>query len=127
MQGDDAAEGTIGLTAGLKEIYARMSRKRRRQLYVVLILMALGVVAELGTIGAIMPFLALLAGNAQPDRRMRLLAIPEALGGANPLLFRDGLFVVFALGAGLIRLQLAGPSRNFIFRLGHELSVEIQR
>ena len=112
----------ITLWTGLKAIYARMSRPRRRQLFLVLGLMLFGAVAELGTIGAVIPFLALLAnGRAHTSVFAGILPVHGALTVAATI------FILFALLAGIVRLALARTTRRFTFRLGHELTVEIQR
>jgi ATP-binding cassette subfamily B protein len=117
----------MSLREELKEIYARMSPHRRRQLFLVLLLMLAGAVAELATIGAVMPLLALLANAAGGEQHAWLFGMPDALARIDPLLIAATLFILFAIAAGLIRLQLVRSSRNFIFGLGHELTVEIQR
>jgi ATP-binding cassette subfamily B protein len=117
----------MSLREELKEIYARMSPHRRRQLFLVLLLMLAGAVAELATIGAVMPLLALLANAAGGEQHAWLFGMPDALARIDPLLIAATLFILFAIAAGLIRLHLVRSSRNFIFGLGHELTVEIQR
>lgn len=107
---------------GLRQVYAHMSRARRIQFFSVLLLMFGGAIAELGTIGAVIPFLALLeAKNGTQHHWLHRLVGFHSLAGAA------SIFVLFAVTAGLIRLQLAKSSRSFIFRLGHELTVEIER
>jgi len=127
MAQTDTAVRDITLWAGLREIHARMSRGRRRQLLVVLLLMVAGAVAELGTIGAVVPLLGLLASAGGGQDRIWIFGIPRSLSGLDPLLVAASLFILLAVAAGLIRLQLARSSRRFVFGLGHELAVEIQR
>ena len=117
----------MGVRAGLKQIYARMSRRRRRQFYLILFLMVAGAVAELATIGAVMPFLALLAADPASSHGSWLFAAPTTLFGGDPLLIAAAVFVVIATIAGLTRLQLVRSSRTFVFTLGHEINAEIQR
>jgi ATP-binding cassette subfamily B protein len=74
-----------------------------------------------------MPLLALLANAAGGEQHAWLFGMPDALARIDPLLIAATLFILFAIAAGLIRLQLVRSSRNFIFGLGHELTVEIQR
>ena len=127
MSATDLPARKIGLREGLKEIHAHMSPQRRRQLLLVLVLMLAGAVAELATIGAVMPLLALLANAAGGEQHAWLFGMPDAFAGTDPLLIAATLFILFAVAAGLIRLQLVRSSRNFVFGLGHELTVEIQR
>ncbi|HZF94065.1 MAG TPA: ABC transporter ATP-binding protein [Allosphingosinicella sp.] len=116
-----------GGAAALKQVLRFMSPARRRQFGVVLALMLLGAVAELVTVGAVLPFLTLLA---DPGGLADLPLAGRLLGGFAPgdRLFAATVFLVAAaLGAGAVRLQLAWSSQRFVYRLGHEVSVEIQR
>lgn len=112
-----------GLWAGLKLIYERMSPQRRRQLLAVLLLMCAGAIAEVATIGAVIPFIALLAGGSE-SLPSRFRFIPSI---GDPRIVAAATFIAIAVVAGLIRILLARASRSFIFQLGHELSIEIQR
>ena len=107
-----------------------MSLERRRHFYFVLGLLVVGAVAELGTVGSVLPFLSLLADPAALDRLVWVRDALDALGAATS---RDRLvaatvaFVSLALFAGITRLQLAWSTQSFVFKFGHELSVEIER
>jgi ATP-binding cassette subfamily B protein len=120
----------IGLWASLRQIYRFISHERRRYFKFVVLLMVLGSFAELATIGAVLPFLALLADPSRLDYLPFLAGLFSAVGavsGQERLAAATALFVGIALLAGLIRLQLAWASQSFVFKLGHELSVEIQK
>ncbi len=84
-----------------------------------------GAIAELATVSAVMPFLALLASPLGGPAHGRL---PNFLGlFGDPLLTAAAVFIVIATLAGLARLQLVRSSRSFVFALGHEINAEIQR
>ena len=53
----------FSLSAGLVRLYSHLSQRRRWQLIGLIILMFLGAVAEMATLGAVFPFLALLGIN----------------------------------------------------------------
>ena len=92
--------------------------------------MVSGAFAELATIGAIIPFLSLLGDPHHLQHLPLITAVFDALGATSDrqrLIAAAGLFIVFALMAGAVRLQLAWSSQNFVFRLGHDFSVDIQR
>jgi ATP-binding cassette subfamily B protein len=127
MASAEAAGQDFSLRAGLKAIYARMSARRRRQLLLVLVLMSVGAIAELATIGAVIPFLALLANSAEAREPKWLSLLRPISFGWDPLVVAATAFILIAVIAGVVRLLLARTSRNFIFRLGHDLTVEIQR
>jgi ABC-type multidrug transport system fused ATPase/permease subunit len=116
-----------GGAAPLKQVLRFMSPARRRQFAFVLALMLLGAVAELVTVGAVLPFLTLLAdpgGLANLPLAGRLLA---GFATGDRLLAATVFLMAAALAAGAVRLQLAWSSQRFVYRLGHEISVEIQR
>ena len=125
-----AAHDQAGLWGGLRELYAGLSPARRRQFYFVLALMILGAVAELATIGAVLPFLALLADPQRIDQIPSVAAAFDIVGAVTApqrLLAATTLFVVLAIVAGGARLQLAWSSQKFIFDAGHDIAVDIQR
>src|SRR4051794_27096239 len=120
----------IGVFAGLGELYAVLSPRRRHQLFRVLALMIVGAFAELATIGAVLPFLSLLADPRRIDRVPFLTNAFDAVGATSDrerLIAAAILFVLLAVVAGAVRLQLAWSSQNFVFRIGHDFAVEIQR
>ena len=117
----------FSLWSGLKVIYGRISPSRRRQLFLVILLMSAGALAEVATIGAVIPFLALLTDGSGARQQAWLRWLPTPLSRGDPLDVAATVFIALAILAGLVRLQLSWSSRHFIFRLGHELTVELQR
>ncbi|HET7816884.1 MAG TPA: ABC transporter ATP-binding protein [Sphingomicrobium sp.] len=118
------------LQAQVLELYRLLSRSRRRQLYGVVGLMLAGAVAELATVGSVIPFLALLSaapGEAPLGPLSTVVARLEDIPGIDPLAAAAGLFIAVILTAGLLRLQLAWSTQRFVLGLGHDLSVELQR
>lgn len=114
----------------IARLYRFMSPERRKQFALVVALMLAGAIAELATIGAVLPFLTLLADPETGARLPFVSGLMSAMGAETPaeqLKAITGLFVAIAIVAGLIRLQLAWSSQGFVFKLGHELGVEIQR
>jgi ATP-binding cassette subfamily B protein len=109
--------------AALAEIHAHASSARRRQFYLVLALMLVGSLSELATIGSVIPFLALLSEGSAPA----YLTWPAGLLGSRPVLTATLLFVGFALFSGAARLALTWVTQDFIYKLGHELALEVQR
>jgi ABC-type multidrug transport system fused ATPase/permease subunit len=121
---------TIGLWTGLGELYRQLSRQRHRDLLKLLALMLVGAVAELATIGSVIPFLALLSKQEAAPQ----LALPaDLLGSIGPGFGTGGIvatavvFAFFAVAAGMIRLQLAWLTQNFVYRVGHDLALGMQR
>jgi len=89
--------------------------EQRREALLLFGLMVAGAAADLLTIGAVMPFLALIAGDHAGNRID--LSLPQA----------TGLFVASALTASVLRLALGAWLQNFAARVGHRWAVEIHR
>ena len=118
------------LTDGFRRLYGHLSSRRRRQLLSVLGLMLVGAIAELATLGAVLPFLALISDPGKASSYPVLQELFVSLGWTEPdqiLLPVTLLFAAVALGAGAVRLLLAWVTRRFVYRLGYDLSVEVYR
>jgi ATP-binding cassette subfamily B protein len=92
--------------------------------------MILGAVAELATLGSLLPFLSLLAGVEQPARVPSFVRLFVAAGATTPreqIWLAAMLFATIALVAGAIRLMLNWSTQMFTSLLGQELSWEVQR
>ena len=127
----DAPTGaSIGILEGLREVYAHMSARRRRQFLAVLVLMLVGGFAELATIGSVIPFLALLSAkqaSIQLSWPATMFAFVGEDFGLKGVVAAALVFVLFAIFAGAVRLQLTWLSQNFIYCLGNELALDAQR
>jgi ATP-binding cassette, subfamily B, bacterial PglK len=120
----------IGLRAGIRETYAFVSPARRRQFYLLVVLMLLGTLAELATIGSVIPLLSLLSDPSGLGRLSWATGVFDVLGASSRderLIAATAAFCSFAIAAGILRLRLSWVTQDFMFRLGHEFSVEIQR
>jgi ATP-binding cassette subfamily B protein len=106
------------------QLYRAMSPRRRRHLYLTLAVMLLGALAEMVTIGAALPFLALIADpqSALVDGRARAWL---AVLGSDPVVGASLLLIAAALAATAIRLLLFWLSQRFILRFGQEVSTAI--
>ncbi|HET9810296.1 MAG TPA: ABC transporter ATP-binding protein, partial [Sphingomicrobium sp.] len=126
-----AAPGTeIPLRAGLGEIYRQLSQPRRRQFQLLLVLMVLGAFAELATIGAVVPFLAILvdsSGGAGLTAIDRLFDFIGAESGDARLATATALFALLASVSGIVRIWLVWSMQSFGARASHELVVDMQR
>ena len=118
-----------GFLADLRQLYGFMSPARRRKFLALVALMFVGAVAELATIGAVVPFLSLLASSGQLHFGWvtEVFEVLGAHGRDQQLIAASVLFMSAALVAGALRLQLAWSTQSFVLGFGHELAVEIQR
>ena len=114
--------------AALRFIYRWMSPHRRRHFYLAMVLMVLGIFAELLTIGAVLPFLALIS-DAEAARRMPIIRAVTPLfgveGSEELIVFATAFLIFVAVVGAAIRLVLTWVSQKFILRLGHEMGVQI--
>ena len=118
------------LQAGLLRLLAHLSRRRRWQLGGLLVFMLLGAVAELATLGAVIPFLALLIDPTLASRYPLLQAMFVTVGwarGESILLPATVLFAVVAVLAAGIRMALSWVSVKFSFGIGADFGVEVYR
>jgi ATP-binding cassette, subfamily B, bacterial PglK len=119
------------LLADLKILFGVLSDKRRRQLFLVALLMPATAIAETALVAAIVPFLTLLAGSGMAERQIPLLTSLldelDRLAPGDPLLGAGLLFALTVLATAALRLALSWVSQQFAYGMGHELGVEIQK
>ena len=95
-----------------------------------MVLMLIGAIAELVTIGAVIPFIALLA---EPGRAMEFELLQRffaVFGWTRPedlVLPMTVLFVVVVIVSSTIRLLLTWAKNHFTFGLGYDIGVQLYR
>src|SRR5437763_14849988 len=103
----------------LLTLFRLMTGRRRRQFLVTLALMLVGAIAELGTIGAALPFLALLSGEPAAGRFARWISWlpvrPEGVLGVALVL------VAAAVIAAAVRLMLVWTTQRLVMGIGHDV------
>jgi ATP-binding cassette subfamily B protein len=105
-------------------LFRLLSPARRRQLLLTLLLMLLGAAAEMVTIGAALPFLALVADPHNTLVPPRLLAFLDSIGG-SPVVGAALLLIAAALGSALVRLALTWGSQRFVMATGHDMAAAV--
>lgn len=114
--------------ATLAEVFRHTSPRRRRQLGPVVALMLAGALAELISIGAILPFLTIIANPGAVLENSPLRGMLLSLGLDTPIELIAATAVAFALSAvlaGAVRLLLVWVSQRFVFGVAKELSVAV--
>ena len=112
----------------LRGLFAHFSRRRRLQLALLFGLMFIGALAELLSLAAVIPFIALMA---EPERAFdfpQLQTLFTSLGWERPedIVFpMTILFLGLVLLATALRLSLTWASIRFSFGLGYDLSVSL--
>lgn len=102
-------------------MFEKISSRRKKQMAFVCFLMLVGAVAEVATLGAVIPFLATLSGPS--SRACEFPLIPCNL----PLAEASFLFACIAAVATLIRVMLLYVSNRFTFALGADIGNEIYK
>jgi ABC-type multidrug transport system fused ATPase/permease subunit len=108
----------------LRSLFRLLPHARQRQLIPTLGLMLAGAAAELVTIGAALPFLALIAA---PDSELvppQLLAILKLAGG-SAVVGAAILLILAAIVAGAVRMSLLWVSQRFVMGMGHDIAASL--
>ena len=114
----------------LRQLWAHLGRRRRRQLGVLLLVMLASSVAEVLSLAAVLPFLAVLANPEGLWNQPLVQQWAPRLGiaGAQALLLPITIaFAVAALGAGAIRLLNLWLNGRLAAAIGSDLSCEAYR
>ena len=102
--------------------------RRRYQTAMVLLLMLLGGIAELFTIGAVFPLLIMLSGANPQSTHSRFADIFASIGihpAHYSLLTLAAVFTAIAISSATIRIILAWSSQKLVFRIGYDLGVSL--
>jgi len=114
----------------LRAFIPHVSRRRKMHFGLLMVLMLIGAIAELVTIGAVIPFIALLA---EPGRAMEFELLQRffaVFGWTRPedlVLPMTVLFVVVVIVSSTIRLLLTWAKNHFTFGLGYDIGVQLYR
>lgn len=118
------------LFKSLRTLIASLPPRRRTQLVLLLGLMLVGALAEVLSLGAIVPFLAILADPAQALQRPLVTKVVATLGLSDATDIRWQLTLLFAstaVAAGVVRFVLIYAIAKLNFGIGHELGAEVYR
>lgn len=114
----------------LRRLGAKLSPRRRAQLVLVFLLMIAGAVAEVMALGAVVPFLALVANPERAASHPFLAPVFTMLGwddSESMLPTATAVFAVLAVVSAALRTLITRVSTNFSFMLGHQMGSEIYR
>lgn len=113
-------DSSLGL---LRQLYSALPAPRRRGLWMAAALIVVSALAEAVTIGALVPFLALLTDPAMVER-MPLGDVLIGLAPAGPARIgaAAAAFVALAVASGLLRLVLTRRVQGLAFAISRDLS-----
>lgn len=118
------------ITSVLKRIWRHLTPRQRWQLLGLSALMVISGLAEAMTLGAVLPFLAVIVSPDQVIDHPLVAQLTKWVGPteANQLVFPlTAVFALAALGAGGMKLLVLWVSNNFVQKVGHEFAVEVYR
>jgi len=111
-------------------LWGYLSKRRRRQFWLLLILMIVASITEIISVGAVLPFLGVLTAPNQVYQHQLMQPINNVLNITSPeqlLLPLTVAFIMAALLAGTIRLTLLYVMTRLSFATGADLSINIYR
>ncbi len=112
----------------LKRLWLYISLRRRRQFGLLLVLMMLSSLAEIFSIGAVLPFLAVLSAPERVFELPKIQPIIQIFGLHEPAQLLLPLTLAFgaaAFIAGVMRLLLLWASTRLSFATGADLGISI--
>ena len=108
--------------------YRAMSPRRQRQLKLLFLCLLIAAFAEMMTIGAVLPFILLIASPEQLERYAAARWVMSAFGFQNAeqlVVPATLLFVCVALMAGLVRTGVQWATSRFAYMLGYDLGIRV--
>ena len=114
----------------LSRLWHHISARHRRQFGLLLVLMVFASFAEILSIGAVLPFLAVLTAPSRVFEHPSTQIFIQTLGFSEPEQLLLPLTIVFGLAAliaGAMRLLLLWASTRLSFATGADLSISIYR
>ena len=112
----------------IRTVLLHLDARRRWHLALVFVLMVAGALAEVFTLGAVVPFLGLLASPEFVDKAPWLAQMLDAVAvhiGGTRLLAASFLFACITVAAGVLRLVLTWSSNRLIFAIGADLGAMV--
>lgn len=115
------------LADSLVHLFSHLSRRRRWQLMGLFFLTLISALAEMATLGAVVPFLALLADPTVASKYPLLQTVLTWFGAEerNVLLSAGIIFSVITVSAALIRMLMMWSSMRFSYGLGADIGAEV--
>ncbi len=112
----------------MRRFYPHIKRERKIQFAGLILLMLLGAAAELISIGAVIPFVALMANPEKSFDFPSLQSAFSMLGWKNPesvLVPITILFALLVITAMGLRLVLAHFTNRFVYSLGYDVGMSL--
>ena len=104
-----------------------LTRRRRTQGLILFGFMLVGGLAELLTVGAVIPLLAIFgSSDSEPTSRIAILVSDLGLGPEDVSLTTVGaIFCTIALATAMVRIFLAWAGQRYVFQIGYDVGVAL--
>lgn len=119
-----------GFLSLVARLWCHLTRRRQRQFLLLIGLMLVSAIAEVVSLGAVLPFLGVLVAPERVFSFPIVADVAQALGINSPdqlLLPLTVAFAVAALTAGAIRILLLWATTRIAFATGADLGIEVYR
>ena len=114
----------------IKKLWQHLTKQRRKQFFLLLILMILASIMEIVSIGAVVPFLGALTSPEQIYQHQLAQPLIQILEITEPnqlLLPLSIIFIVATLIAAVVRLLLLYATTRLSYAAGADISINIYR
>ena len=114
----------------LRTLWSHLSKRRKKQFGLLLMLMVSSSLLEVISVGAVLPFLGVLTTPDQVYQHQLMQPVVQILGLTSPshlVLPITIFFIVAILLAGVVRIMLLYTMTRLSFATGSDLSVDIYR
>jgi len=113
-----------------KQLWEHLSKRRRKQFWLLLVLMVLASLTEVISIGAVLPFLGVITAPEQIYQHYYFQPLIEVLSIDTPsqIIFPITIiFILLVILSGIVRLTLLYVITRLSFAAGADLSIDIYR
>jgi ATP-binding cassette, subfamily B, bacterial PglK len=114
----------------IRSLWSHLSKRRKKQFSILLILMIIASVSEVISVGAVLPFLGILTAPDQVYQHALMQPLIQFfdISGPNQLILPlTVIFIIAVLFAGVIRLTLLYVITRLSFATGADISINIYR
>src|SRR5688500_8013010 len=126
--GKEAGQRPQSFFGNMLALLTVMPRHRRIQLGITLVLTFIGAIAELVTIGAVLPMLAIVANSEQAGQMPIFAKVLDLLGippGGNLILPAAMFLIVAAIVSAMVRLMLTWVTQKFVFGVQLDIATRV--
>ena len=114
----------------ISSLWRHLSKRRKKQFSMLLILMVVASISEVISVGAVLPFLGILTAPEQVYQHALMQPLIKYLEISGPdqlILPLTIVFIIAALFAGIIRLTLLYVTTRLSYATGADISINIYR